>query len=105
MFIFENRVFIFHNDKYWVYELNAGNSDKPLGPLIEGNMNIEYKWEGIIGLKTEFAIYYNRIIAITGHKWTELEIDGSISNTGSIYDKESDVGGTDVSIVQFLVWF
>ena len=100
MFIFENRVFIFHNDKYWVYELNVGNSGQLLGQLIAGNMNVDYKWKGIIGHKYKFAIHYNRIVAITGHKWTELEIYGEVSKSGSIlFDKESAVGGTQVSRV------
>ena len=95
MFIFENRIFIFHNDKFWIYEMNVQNSVKPLGQLIEGNMKIDYKWKGIIGHKSKFAIHYNRIIAITGLKWMELEANGEISKSGSITYEKGITDGTD----------
>ena len=100
IFIFENKVFIFNNDKYWIYELNVQNNDILLGQLIEGNMKIDYKWKGIIGHKSKFTIHYNRIIAITEQKWTELKMNGDIAKTGTIsLEIEPDDSETDVSLI------
>ena len=84
MFILEEKVYIFRADKYWVFELNAENSDQPLGPLIEGNVDISNKWKGIEGKENRFTIHDNKIVAISYEKWTKMELNGDIIKSEDI---------------------
>ena len=84
MFVLEEKVYVFRVDKYWVFELNRQNNDRPLGPLIEGNLKINNKWKGIDGNKNRFTIHDNKIVAISGNKWTEMEPNGDITESKEI---------------------
>ena len=95
MFVLQNKVYIFRLDKYWIFELNVDNKEKPLGPLIEGDIKTEDKWKGIDGNKNRFTTHENQIVAIDGHKWTEMQPNGQITKTENILPENIEPGKDD----------
>ena len=98
MFVLENKVYVFRVDKYWVFEYNKQNSEKPLGLLIEGNLEISSKWQGIDGNDNRFTVHKNKIAAISGQKWTEMEPNGDISESQDILPENYDLEITSTVI-------
>ena len=92
MFVFESKVYVFRVNKYWVFELNQQNSNQPLGPLIEGNIEISSKWKGIDGTDNRFTIHNNKIVAISDNKWTEIQPNGDVIESQDILPEKSDQG-------------
>ena len=96
MFVFEDKVYIFRVDKYWVFEFNVEKSDQPLGPLIEGDVDISNKWKGIDGKENRFTIRDNKIVAISYEKWTEMEINGDIVKIEDIVPEKTNQETSEV---------
>ena len=90
MITFEEKVYVFRFDKYWVFRLNAKNTDKPLGHLIEAKLDIGFKWKGIDGNKSKFTIRDNKIVAISSDKWNELEPNGEITKSEEVLPQNLD---------------
>ena len=79
---YEDKVIVFRREKYWIFQYNSDNEEKPLGPLIKGDVDIGSKWEGIDGSKTKFTIRDNKLVAIDANKWTET--DGEVTKEEEI---------------------
>ena len=90
MIVIEKKVFVFRVHKYWVFGLDEKNSAKPLGQLIEGSVQIGSKWKGIDGSKSKFTTHENKLVVISGSKWSELDLNGDVIKTGDI-ELEPDV--------------
>ena len=88
MFVLQNKVYIYSEEKYWIFQYNEANSEQPLGPLIEGNVEIENQWKGIDGNKNRFTVKDNKIVSIGENKITELEPNGNVIKSEEI-DVES----------------
>ena len=84
MFVLESKVYIFRVDKYWVFEYKKQNNEQPLGLLIEGNLEISSKWQGIDVIDNRFTVHNNKIVSISGNKWTELKPNGEVDKAYEI---------------------
>ena len=102
MITFENKVFVFRIDKYWVFESNEQNSEQPLGPLIEANIYIGSKLKGFNINKSKFTVHNNEIVAITANKWTEFGHNGKISKSGDIEVENIEESSSNEEIVWYL---
>ena len=89
MFELEDKVYVFRVDKYWVFKTNV-NKEKPLGPLIEGNIKISDKWKGMDANDYRFTIRDNKIVAISYEKWNVLESNGEIIKSEDIEPEKSN---------------
>ena len=90
MFILEEKIYVFHLNNYWIFELNFEDIEQPLGVLVEGKVDISSKWKDINISKSKLTIHDNKLVAITDNEWKQFETDGSVGATGLILD-ERDV--------------
>ena len=104
MFVFEEKVYVFRVDKYWIFRFNRNNKERPLGPLIEGNIKISDKWKGIDGNDNRYTIRDNKIVAISYDKWTEMKPNGEIIKSETILPEKVETGEGSQVIYCYEIW-
>ena len=91
MIIWENKVYIFRLDYYWVFQLKKTKEEMNLVdlPLIETKVDISSKWPAIDGSKSKFTFHKNGFIAISGHIWMQLSMDLKLGSNKLLFDEQS----------------
>ena len=104
MFTIEGLIYVFRKNKYWIFESNEGrNRDRPLGPLIEGNVNIDSRWTAIDDpMRSSFAYYNNRIVVIAKDRYYHFGTDGTLFLDGIIYNWFEALNQSEVNLLEFV---
>ena len=79
----KEQIFVFRENKFWTFS-SSKERDRPFGPIIEGNVDISQKWKGFKPENSRFTVHNNKIVAISGQEWTEIEINGKVVKSQEI---------------------